>query len=93
MNKDIIKSAKKIGMQIQSSDEFVNLKNSKEKMDSSQSLMDLKQKFNSLKDEINKEMSVENSDKDKIKQMSDDLRSLYEKINDHTCYICYTCNK
>lgn len=93
MNKDIINSAKEIGMKIQNSNEFLNMKDSKEKMDSDESLNDLKQKFNSLKDEINKEMCTENSDKDKIKQMSDDLRNLYEQINDHKSVAKYELNK
>ena len=93
MNKDIINYAKEIGMKIQNSNEFLNMKNSKEKMDSDKYLNDLKQKFSSLKDEINKEMCVENSDKDKIKQMSDDLRILYEQINDHASVAEYELNK
>ena len=93
MNKDIINYAKEIGMKIQNSDEFLNMKNSKEKMDSDESLNNLKQKFNSLKDEINKEMCNENSDRNKIKQMSDDLRTLYEQINDHKSVAEYELNK
>ena len=93
MNRDIINSAKELGMQIQNSDEFLSLKNSKEKMDSDESLNNLKQKFNSLKDEINKEMCIENSDRDKIKKMSDDLRSLYEQINDHASVAEYELSK
>lgn len=93
MNKDIINFAKELGTKIQNSEEFLNMKNSKEKMDSDGSLNNLKQKFNLLKDEINKEMCTENSDKDKIKQMSDDLRNLYEQINDHKLVADYELSK
>ena len=81
MNNEIIEQAKSLGVIIQKSKEFNEFKLCKEKMDSDESLNNLRKKFDSYKDELNKEISKELSDKDKIKNLSDDLRNVYEQIN------------
>ena len=82
MSSEIIEQAKSLGVMIQKSKEFDEFKSCKEKMDSDESLNDLRKKFDSYKDELNKEISKEESDKEKIKELSDNLRSVYEQIND-----------
>lgn len=81
MSNEIIEQAKSLGVMIQKSKEFNEFKLSKEKMDSDESLNNLRQKFDSYKDKLNKEISQESSDKEKIKSLSDDLRDIYEQIN------------
>lgn len=82
MNSEILEMSKKLGEKIKESDEFLDFKNSKEKMDSDKSLSSLKESFDNKKEELNKEISLENYDKDKVKNLSDELRNLYEKINE-----------
>ena len=93
MSSEIIEQAKNLGILIQKSKEFNNFKISKQKMDSDENLNDLKMKFDSCKEELNKEISKESSDKDKIKKLSDDLRSMYEQINDTEVVCDYESSK
>lgn len=82
MNNEILNMARNLGLEIQKSKEFSNLKTSKEKMDSDESLVKLRQEFDSIKENLNKEISDNGSDKQTIKDLSDKLRTTYEQIND-----------
>lgn len=93
MSSEIIEQAKNLGMLIQKSKEFNDFKISKQKMDSDENLNNLRMKFDSCKEELNKEVSKESSDKDKIKKLSDDLRSMYEQINDTEVVCDYESSK
>ena len=81
MNSEILKMSKKLGEKIKESDEFSKFKSSKEKMDNDKELLSLRESFDSKKEELNKEISADKYDKDKIKNMSDELRNIYDKIN------------
>lgn len=87
MENEIIELAKELGAKIQKSKEFLDFKSFKEKMDSDEHLSDMRKEFNSIKESLNKEISKENADQDKIKQLSGNLRNMYEKIND-TKIVC-----
>ncbi len=87
MGNEIIEMAKELGAKIQKSKEFLDFKSFKEKMDSDENLSNMRKEFNNIKENLNKEISQENSDKDKIKDLSNKLRDMYEKIND-TKIVC-----
>lgn len=87
MENEIIELAKELGAKIQKSKEFLDFKSFKEKMDSDEHLSDMRKEFNNIKELLNKEISKENADQDKIKQLSGNLRNMYEKIND-TKIVC-----
>ena len=79
---ELIEIAKELGSKIQESEEFLNFKSAKEKMDSDEVLIDLKKRFDEKKEELNREMAKENSKKEIIKKLSEDLRDFYSQIND-----------
>ena len=82
MNSEILEMSKKLGEKIKESDEFLEFKSAKEKMDSDKNLSSLRELFDNKKEELNNEISLEDYDKDKVKNLSDELRNLYEKINE-----------
>lgn len=83
MSKEILEMAKDLGVKIQDSQEFLRFKSCKEKMDSDESLVNLRKEFDKIKEDLNEEISKEDSDKEKIKELSDSLRNMYEKINNN----------
>lgn len=93
MNNEIIEQAKSLCLLIQKSKEFNDFKTSKQKMDSDEDLNGLRMKFDSCKEELNKEISKELSDKEKVKRLSDNLRSIYEQINDTEVVCSYESSK
>ncbi len=87
MKKEISEMAKKLGNCIKESDEFKNFKFIKEQMDSDENLVSLRKLFDDKKEQLNSEISKDDYDKDKVKKISDDLRSIYEKINNVSCVL------
>ena len=87
MGNEIIEMAKELGVKIQKSKEFLDFKFFKEKMDSDEELSSMRKDFNNIKEDLNKEISKENSDKEKIKDLSNKLRDMYDKINE-TKIVC-----
>jgi len=82
MDNEILDMARDLGLKIQRSKEFSDLKSSKENMDSDNTLQNLREEFDKIKEELNKEISNSESNKQLIKDLSDKLRNTYEQIND-----------
>lgn len=87
MKKEISDMAKNLGNRIKESDEFKKFKLIKEQMDSDEDLVSLKKLFDDKKEQLNSEISKDDYDRDKVKKISDDLRSIYEKINNVSCVL------
>ena len=81
MNKEIMEMAKDLGIKIQKSKEFLDFKLLKEGMDSDEELASIRKEFDSIKNSLNEEISKEDSDRDTIKKLSDELRDAYDKMN------------
>lgn len=81
MKDKILDMSKKLGNFIRNSEEFKNFKLAKNKMDSDKNLVSLKETFEGKKQELNDEISKDDYDKKKVKTLGDDLRLIYEKIN------------
>jgi cell fate (sporulation/competence/biofilm development) regulator YlbF (YheA/YmcA/DUF963 family) len=77
---DVIELTRELGKAIQQDDRFIAYNLAKQANDNDQELNADIEKFSALRLELTNAMSCENKDTDKIKQLDEDIKSLYQKI-------------
>lgn len=77
---DIIALAREIGKQIQASEEYTALQAAQAANENDQELQDLIGQFNVKRMQLNDEMTKEEKDDDKIKDIDKELQAVYAKI-------------
>lgn len=76
----IIENARKLGLEIQASDEYKALHSAKEANDNDKELQELIEKFNLKRVELNMEMSATEKNEEKIASVNEQLQDLYGKV-------------
>ena len=77
---DVIELTRELGKAIQQDDRFIAYNLAKQANDNDQELNADIEKFSALRLELTNTMSCEDKDTDKIKQLDEDIKSLYQKI-------------
>ena len=77
---DIMTMARELGKALQADERYKAYMTAKENNDNDQELQKLIGKFNIIRMNINQEMSSPEKDEEKVKQLDQDMRSLYAQI-------------
>ena len=77
---DIIKSARKLGKLLQQDERYIAYQNAKNKNDSDEDLQRLIGDFNLKRLDLNNEMSKQERDSDRLKELDGEIKELYGKI-------------
>lgn len=77
---DVIELTRELGKAIQQDDRFIAYNLAKQANDNDQELNADIEKFSALRLDLTNAMSCEDKDTDKIKQLDEDIKSLYQKI-------------
>ena len=89
----IIEKARELGSMIQDSDDFAAFLVAKTAADKNTELQDLLGQFNLKKLDLNRAMTAEEVDKDKITALNKDIRDIYDKIINNPLMAAYTTTK
>lgn len=77
---EIIELAREIGRKIQDDERFIEMQIAKQKSDSDEVLQNAINEFNLKKLSINNEASKENVDQEKLRELNEQLRAIYNSI-------------
>ena len=89
----IIEKTRELGAMIQDSDEFAAFLLAKTAADKNEELQDLLGQFNLRKVDLNRAITSEEKDKDKIAELNKEVKNLYEKIISNPLMLAYTTTK
>lgn len=81
MYDNLINLARELGREIQNNEEYINFRIKQQNLDCNTKIQDIIKKFNSKKSEINKEISKEECDNNKIDILNKEISELYQDIN------------
>ena len=77
---DVIELTRELGKALQQDDRFIAYNLAKQVNDNDQELNADIEKFTALRVELTNAMSCEDKDTDKIKQLDEDIKAMYQKI-------------
>lgn len=77
---DVIKLTRELGKAIQQDDRYIAYNLAKQANDADKELNEDIEKFSQLRSDLATAMSAEDKDTDLIKQLDEDIKSLYQKI-------------
>ncbi|MDQ5983369.1 MAG: hypothetical protein RUMPE_00380 [Eubacteriales bacterium SKADARSKE-1] len=90
---DVIDIARQLGKAIQDDENYLNFKIASQNNDEDEILQNLIKEFNLKKISINNEISKENKDEEKIKNLNDELNKCYEEIMENESMKNYKLSK
>lgn len=76
----IIEMTRELGKMIQADERYLNYQKAKENNDNDSELQELIGNFNLKRIQLNTEMSKEDKDDEKIKQLDGDIKEIYHKV-------------
>ncbi len=89
----IIEKARELGSMIQDSDDFAAFLVAKTAADKNEELQDLLGQFNLKKLDLNRAITSNDVDKEKVSELNREIRDLYERIIQNPHMIAYTTTK
>lgn len=80
---DIIEKTRKFVKLIKKTDEFIKFSELKEKVDTDENLKKLNEDFDCKREELNNQLAADEPDKQKIKDLGEEMRKIYLDIHDN----------
>ena len=90
---NVIDLARQLGKAIQSDGKYLNFKIASQNNDEDEALQDLIKEFNLKKISINNEVSKEDQNQEKIKELNNEMSACYEKIMENENMKNYSLSK
>ncbi|MGI6280247.1 MAG: YlbF family regulator [Acutalibacteraceae bacterium] len=90
---DVIKCVRELGKAIQQDPRFIRYAKARLENDNNQELQSAIGEFNIVRMELDREMSAENRDNDKVKELNDKLRKIYGEIMSSPAMVEYNTAK
>lgn len=92
-NEEIILKARQLGEALQETDDFTAFLLAKTAADKNEELQDLLGQFNLRKLDLNHAITAETKDPNKINELNQEVKHLYEKLVSHPMMIAYSTAK
>lgn len=90
---DIIKSAREMCVELKKDERFIDYINAKEANDKDEELQKLIGEFNLIRMQLDKELSAEDKNEDKINELNNKIREIYSVIMENENMINYNTAK
>lgn len=87
---DIIEMTRELGKALQADDRYIAYSLAKQANDEDKELQELIDSFEKMRYDLNMELTKEEKDTDKIKQLDEDIKSTYQKIMGNPHMIVFT---
>lgn len=86
---DIIELTRQLGVAIQKEESYIKFDSAKKANDSDENLQNQIGEFNLVRMSLDKELSGENKNDDKVKELNEQLRDIYGKIMMNPAMVAY----